>query len=126
MSYMEKGESRLKFARRWTYSNLSVGLPAVLHRMDISGAENFYLPVAGGSLFLSSQEWPGRSCHNDFEVRVGKAPDFCSFPRSEAIFLLSRPALHKYVDCPMSKKKILLNSTQTEEVEIPQFSAIVG
>lgn len=53
MSYVEKGDRRPRFAKRWAASEARVGMTVASMKLETCMYEERYLPVAGGQHHVS-------------------------------------------------------------------------
>lgn len=73
MSFIEKGESSLNFARRPASMDEWAGLLSPSLRLDVFGGDDHYLQIADKRYLFTGQNCPDQTGQNDFEVREGKA-----------------------------------------------------
>lgn len=87
-----------------------------------SAGEDFHFSAIGVWYLLIDRDSPGKTEHNNFEVRQGRTPWlFILVSRSEAIFLIVCPVLHTIVLYLISSKKNLSALLLLEEVTIPTY-----
>lgn len=98
MSYMEKGESRVKFAMKTAALDVWVELVGAMTELDSDVDQCPYLSVIDDRYLLKSHDCPDHTAHNDCEDREGRRPRcFVSVSGSEDIRLIVCLALHAYV-----------------------------
>lgn len=73
-SNMEKGKSRVKYARRRAFLDEWVGITDNLMDLDIFGNVELYQTVTVGRYLLRGCDSPDQTRHNDIEVREGRSP----------------------------------------------------
>lgn len=89
-SYMEKSESRTKFAERYAALNVWVELISAVMALDITGNKKHHLLVTGGRYIRTVFDRSDKNRHNDFRLQQGRSPGFIFlFSYSEAIYILA-------------------------------------
>lgn len=97
-TYMEKGESLLKFTRRRTDRKSLVRIFGATMDIDTSAYEELYLLVAGIWYVLRGRNCPDHTMHTVTELWEGRSTGiFVLGSRSEAIFLRVHFIVHKYL-----------------------------
>lgn len=88
MSYMEKADGRVKFARRRAALEVWLKMSGATMDLHSVGEGAHFLSLAGAQYFLTGRNCPNRIGHNDFEGREGQNKRFFMLVlRSEAIIL---------------------------------------
>lgn len=73
-SYREKGESRVRLARRKAASDVLVGMTDDIVPLEIAGDENFNLLETGTRQFLTLCDCP--ECTKETILKSGRGPGF--------------------------------------------------
>lgn len=112
---MEKGESKVKLARRQAALEVWVEMISAALASDSAGDKKQYLPVTGGWYVRTGHDYPVQAAHNDFEVPKGRSPRFfVLFSEFETIYLLVSSASHTYLHYQMAEKKKLAELLRLE------------
>lgn len=106
--YIEKNESRVKFAGGRTAFKLSTEMIGAIFALDMSGIEELYLTTTVGRYLLTGHSYPHLTGQNDFEVQEGQSPGLIvQFSGSEATCLLVCTASHTYVHHGLLRRRSL-------------------
>lgn len=106
-SYVEKGDSTLKFAKRWAALDVW-GRGLVLTAIDLQTARDagIYIPATGSRYVLLGRDFPDQTGHNDYDVLEDQSTGFSLLVSgTEFISLLVFPVSHTYVHYTMSQRK---------------------
>lgn len=127
-SYLEKGKSRIKIARKQATFDVWLDTTGSVISLDLPRNDKLYLPVTGGPYFLTGLDCQNQSEHSDFEVREGRSTRFFMVAsESEVLCLLMCHAFHIYVQYLMAEKKKLVGLLHLEETTFPAcFSSDTG
>lgn len=118
-SYIKKGESIVKFGRRWAALDMLIGTVGTTTASEISGNREGYLRVTAGLYFLTGRDCSNETRYKDFGVRKGRSPAFfVLISWSGAFCFLGIPMPATYKHYAMAAKKKLAKLLRPEEVDI--------
>lgn len=75
-SYMERGESHVKFEKRQAFSDVWGRMISAMMAFDSAVDKKLHLPFSGRWNLLRKSDCPDQTRHHEFEVREGRSQGF--------------------------------------------------
>lgn len=126
-TYMELGNSRVKFAERLAALRAWVEIIGTIMALDTVLNEDFYPSMIGRRHFLAGRDCLDEPGQWNFEVREGRSPESLVLVFGfEAICLIVCAAQHSYLQYPIAEKKKHAELLCVEKAAIPAYSVLDG
>lgn len=107
-------------------SDVWVAIMGAITALDISGNEELYPAVSGGSFVLKGYDCPHQSEHNNFEIWGVRRPGrFVLISGYVAIRFLGCSMSHSYLHHPITENERLPEQYHLAKAAIPAYSVFV-
>ena len=127
MNHFEKRRATAKFGYFRAALDVCLGWLAGMFDLDNRSKEQCWLPITGGRPLLTGRGCADQCGHNDFVVDQGKNPGyFFIVTGPEKASLHVCPGSHRYVFYHESRRRLLAEILEMEEIQIPKFSLFIG